>query len=150
MNKQRLMVIGSGVILIATLAVCNYLLTAAPAPLVVVKDFWFAMEIHQNSPSQQSNYIRAYAHFYSDLQREQSLQEFQELATSHSSFFRAGGRRWFTNVENGTATVEGRFMIDGVEIASALFRLAMTNDTWKIVAYKIQDEVGGFAGGTIP
>ncbi len=150
MNKKRLIVIGSVGILIAVFAVTNYL-TVAPAPLVVVKDFWTAMELHQNNPSQQSNYIRAYAHFDSDLQREQSLQEFQELATSHSSFFRASNRRWFTNVENGTATVEGRFAIDGdVEIASALFWLAMTNDTWKIVAYKIQDEVGGFAGGTIP
>lgn len=151
MNKKWLIAIGSGGVLIAALVVANYLLTAAPAPLVVVKDFWTAMEFHQDTPSQQSNYIRAYAHFDSDLQREQSLQEFQELATSHSSFFRASNHWWFTNVENGTATVEGRFTIDGdVEIASALFRLAMTNDTWKIVAYKIQAEVGGFAGGTIP
>jgi hypothetical protein len=151
MNKKRLMVIVSGGVLIAALVVANYLLTAAPAPLVVAKDFWIAMELHQNNPSQQSNYIRAYAIFDSDLQREQSLQEFRDLATGHSSFFRASNRRWFTNVENGTATVEGRFTIEGdVEIASALFRLAMTNDTWKIVAYKIQDEVGGFAGGTIP
>ncbi len=151
MNKKWLIVIGSVGVLIAALVVANYLLTAVPAPLVVVKDFWTAMELHQNNPSQQSNYIRAYAHFDSDLQREQSLQEFQELATSHSAFFRASNRRWFTNVENGTATVEGRFTIEGdVEIASALFQLAMTKDTWKIVAYKIQDEVGGFAGGTIP
>ena len=79
------------------------------------------------------------------------FQEFQELATSHSSFLRAGNRRWFTNVEDGTASVEGWFTIEGdVEIASALFRLVKTNDTWKIVAYRIQDEVGGFAGGTIP
>ena len=42
-------------------------------------------------------------------------------------------------------------MLDGdVEAASALFRLVKTNDTWKIVAYRIQDELGGFAGGTIP
>lgn len=151
MNKKWLIIIGSGGVLIAALAVTYYLLTAAPAPLVVVKDFWTAMELHQNDSSQESNYIRAYGHFDSDLQREQSLQEFQELAASHPSFFRASNRRWFTNVENGTATVEGRFAIDGdVEIASALFRLAKTNDAWKIVAYKIQDEVGGFAGGTIP
>ncbi len=151
MNKKWLIVIGSGGVLIAALVATIYLLTVAPAHLVVVKDFWTAMELHQNNPSQQSNYIRAYALFDSDLQREQSLQEFQELATSHSSFFRASNRQWFTNVENDTATVEGRFTIEGdVEIASVLFRLTMTNDTWKIVAYKIQDEVGGFAGGTIP
>ena len=151
MDKKWLIVIGSVGVLFAVFAATIYFLTVTSAPLTVVKDFWHAMEIHQNDPSQQSNYIRAYAHFDSGLQREQSLQEFQELATSHSSFFRASNRRWFTNVENGTATVEGRFAIDGdVEVASALFRLAMTNDTWKIVAYKIRDDVGGFAGGTIP
>jgi hypothetical protein len=151
MNKKWLAVIGSGGVLIAALVVANYLLTAAPAPLVVVKDFWTAMELHQNNLSQQSNYIRAYALFDSDLQREQSLQEFQELATSHSSFFRAGNRQWVTNEEDGTATVEGRFTIeDDVEVSSALFRLVKQNDTWEIVAYRIKDEVGGFAGGTIP
>ena len=123
----------------------------APAPLVVVKDFWTAMELHQNDATQESDFGRAYAHFDSDLQRVQTLQEFQLLATSHSSFFRASYRRWFTNVEDGTATVEGRFTIDGdVQIASALFRLVKTNDSWKIVPYRIQDQLGGFEGGTTP
>jgi hypothetical protein len=157
---------GSGGVLIAALAVTNYLLTAAPAPLVVVKDFWGAIEYHHDESFATRStrwkgkvastaYERlqfAYAHFNSDLQREQSLQEFQELATSHSSFFRAGARFWSMNVEDGTATVvEGRFTIDGdVEVASALFRLVKTNGTWKIAAYRIQDDQGGFAGGTIP
>ena len=151
MNRNRLMVIGSGVALVTVLAVTNYLLTVTPAPLAVVKDFWGAMEFHENDASQPSDYSRAYAHFKSDLQREQSLQEFQELATRHASFFRASNRRWVTNEENGTATVEGRFTSeDDVEVSSALFRLVKQNDTWKIVAYRIQDEVSGFEGGTIP
>lgn len=151
MNINRLIVIGSGVVLVAVLAVTSCTLLVTPAPLAVVKDFWAAMELHQNDASQPSDYRRAYAHFDSDLQREQSLQEFQELATSHSSFFRASYRQWVTNEENGTATVEGRFTNgDDVAISSALFRLVKQNDTWKIVAYRIQDEVGGFAGGKIP
>ena len=150
MNKKWLIVIGSVGVLIAIFAVTNYLLTAVPAPLVVVKDFWTVMELHQNDATQESDFGRAYTHFDSDLQRVQTLQEFQELATSHSSFFRAGNRRWFTNIENGTATVEGRITIQGDVKVSALFRLAKQNDTWRIVAYKIQDGVGGFAGATIP
>ena len=109
------------------------------------------MEVHQDDASQPSDNVRAYAHLNSDLQREQSLQEFKELAASHSSFFRAGNRQWVTNEENDPATVEGRFTTeDGVEVSSAMFRLAKQNDTWEIVAYRIQDEVSGFAGGTIP
>ena len=98
---------GSGGVLVAVLALAYYLLIWAPAPLVVVKDFWTAMELHQNDATQDSDFGRAYAHFDSDLQRVQTLQEFQELATSHSSVFRAGYRRWFTDVEDGTATVKG-------------------------------------------
>ena len=151
MNRNRLIVIGSGVVIVGVLVFTNYLVTATPAPLAVVKDFWTAMEVHQDDASQPSDYSRAYAHFNSDLQLEQSLQEFRELATSHSLFFRAGNRKWVTNEENGTATVEGRFTIeDDVEISSAMFRLVKQNDTWKIVAYRIQDEVSGFDGGTIP
>ena len=151
MNRNRLIVIGPGVALVVILAIVGYQLTSTPAPLSVVKDFWAAMEVHQDDASQPSDYSGAYAHFDSDLQREQSLQEFKELAASHSSFFRAGNRQWVTNEENGTATVEGRFTIeDDVEVSSAMFRLVKQNDTWKIVAYRIQDEVGGFAGGTIP
>ena len=163
---------GSRGVLVAALAVIVAVLAVIvinglprPAPLVVVGDFWGAIEYHHDESFATRStrwkgkvastaYERlqfAYAHFNSDLHREQSLQEFQELATSHSSFFRAGNRRWFTNVEGGTATVEGRFTIDGdVEVASALFRLVKTNGTWKIAAYRIQDDQGGFAGGTIP
>ena len=151
MNRAWLIVIGSGGVLVAVLAATSCLLTVTPAPLTVVKDFWNAIEFHEKDAEQQRNYSRAYAHFDSDLQREQSLQELQELATSHASFFRASNRRWFTNVEDGTATVEGRFTIEGdVEISSALFWLAKQNDTWRIVAYRIQNERGGFAGGTVP
>ncbi len=142
---------GSGTVLIAALVVTTYLLTATPAPLTVIKDFWAAMELHEDDVRRESDFGRAYAHFDSDLQREQTLQEFQKLATSNSSFFKAGNRRWLTNVEDETATVEGRFTIDGdVEIASGQFRLVKTNDTWKIIAYSIQDELSGFTGGTIP
>ena len=142
---------GFGGVLIAAFAATNYLLTAASPPLAVVKDFWAAMEIHQNDAGRESDFGRAYGHFDADLRREQTLQEFQELAASNSAFFRAGNRRWLTNVEDETATVEGRFTIDGdIEIASALFRLVKTNETWKIVAYRIQDELSGLAGGTIP
>lgn len=142
---------GSGTVLIAAILVTTYLLTATPAPLAVVKDFWAAMELHEDDVGRQSDFGRAYAHFDSDLQREQTLHEFQELATSNSSLFRAGNRTWLTNVEDETATVGGRSTIDGdVEIASAQFRLVRTNDTWKIIAYWIQDELIRFTGGTIP
>lgn len=142
---------GFGVVLVAALAVTIYLLTVPPSPLAVVKDFWTAMELHQNDAGRQSDFGRAYAHFDSDLQQEQTLEEFRELATSNSSFFRAGNRRWSTNVENETATVEGRFTIDGdVEISSASFWLVKTNETWKIIAYRIQGELSGLAAGAIP
>ena len=118
-KRARLLVIGAGGVLIAGLAVTNFLLTATPAPLAVVKDFWNALEFHESDSGQESDFGRAYAHFDSGLQREQTLQEFQELATSNSSFFRAGNRTWLTIVEDETATVSGRFTIDGdVEIAS--------------------------------
>lgn len=140
-----------GGVLIAALVATSCLLTAEPPPLAVVKEFWTAMEIHQNDAGRKSEFSRAYAHFDSDLQREQTLEEFQQLATSNSSFFRAGNRRWSTNVEDATATIEGWFTIEGdVEIASAQFRLVKTDDTWKIIAYRIQDELSGFTGGTIP
>ena len=126
---------GFGTVFIAALVATTYLLTATPVPLAVVKDFWAAMELHEGDVGRQSDFGRAYAHFDSDLQREQTLQEFQELATSNSSFFRAGNRRCLTNVEDETATVGGRFTIDEeVEIASAQFWLVKTNDTWKIIA----------------
>jgi hypothetical protein len=34
--------------------------------------------------------------------------------------------------------------------ASGLFWLSKENDTWKIVAFRIEDELGSFVGGTIP
>ena len=47
--------------------------------------------------------------------------------------------------------VEGRFTREGdVEFASGLFWLSRENDTWKIVALRIEDELGSFVGGTIP
>jgi hypothetical protein len=47
--------------------------------------------------------------------------------------------------------VEGRFTREGdVEFASGLFWLSRENDTWKIVAFRIEDELGSFVGGTIP
>ena len=58
---------------------------------------------------------------------------------------------WNTSIENDTATVEGRFTREGdVEFASGLFWLSRENDTWKIVAFRIEDELGSFVGGTIP
>ena len=87
-----------------------------------------------------------------DLQEQLNLEEFENRATEHAVLTDGTGAvSWNTSIENDTATVEGRFTRDGdVEFASGLFWLSKENDTWKIVAFRIEDELGSFVGGTIP
>lgn len=151
MTKRRLVVLGSSLVLVTVFVVTNFLLTTTPAPLVVVKDFWAAMEPHPADGSQQSDYARAYAHFSADLRREQSLSEFQQLALQHSAFFQPTNRRWVTSDENGFAMIDGRFTTqDDVLISSARFQLVKHQDTWEIAAFRIEGDVDGFEGGTLP
>ena len=95
---------------------------------------------------------RAFATFHPDLQEQQNLEEFEIRATEHAgSLARRTVGNWITSVENDTATVEGCFTGEGgVEVGSCLFWLSRENDTWKIVAFRIEDELGSFVGGTIP
>ena len=138
----------------AGVAVILWLLNAAPAQahLSVVKDFYGALTLPNDGDDEPRIDVgRAFAYFHSDLQRTQNLAEFEDRTTYYAIIVNEANRLWFTNIENDTATVEGRFTVQGdVEVASALFWLSKENDTWKIVAFRIEDELGSFTGGTKP
>ena len=142
---------------------CSLFIT--PAPLGVVKDFYDAVSPphgEDDHPGDQTlepsdvepriDVDRAFATFHPDLQEQQNLEEFEIRATEHAgSLARRTVGNWITSVENDTATVEGCFTGEGgVEVGSCLFWLSRENDTWKIVAFRIEDELGSFVGGTIP
>ena len=142
---------------------CGLLVT--PAPLAVVKDFYDALTLphgedeHSGDQTPEPSDVEpridvdgAFATFHPDLQEQQNPEEFENRATEHAVIVNeAGIRNWNTSIENDTATVEGRFTREGdVEFASGLFWLSRENDTWKIVAFRIEDELGSFVGGTIP
>ena len=139
---------------------CGLLVT--PAPLAVVKDFYGALSLPHGEGEHSGPQIpdvepridvdAAFATFHPDLQEQQNPEEFENRATEHAVIVNeAGIRNWNTSIENDTATVEGRFTREGdVEFASGLFWLSRENDTWKIVAFRIEDELGSFVGGTIP
>ena len=131
-----------------------------PPPLAVVKDdFYGALSPphgEDDHPGDNSLTVidvdRAFATFHPDLQEQLNLEEFEIRATQHwvTVFWTTGGN-WITSVENDTATVEGCFKEFGqVEVGSCLFWLSRENGTWKIVAFRIEDELGSFVGGTIP
>ena len=140
-------------------------LLVAPAHLAVVKDFYDALSLphgEDDHPGDQTlepsdvepgiDVDGAFATFHPDLQEQLNPEEFEIRATEHAVIvFETQIRNWDTSVENDTAIVEGRFTIEGdVEVASGLFWLSRENDTWKIVAFRIEDELGSFVGGTIP
>ena len=139
-------------------------LLVAPAHLAVVKDFYDAVSLphgEDDHPGDQTpepsdvepgiDVGRALATFHPDLQEQLNPEEFEIRATAHGVIVNETNRNWITSVENDTATVEGRFTIEGdVEVASGLFWLSRENDTWKIVAFRIEDELGSFVGGTVP
>ncbi len=139
---------------------CGLLVT--PAPLAVVKDFYGALTLPHGEGEHSGTQIPdveprievdlAFATFHPDLQEQQNPEEFENRATEHAVLTDGTGAvNWNTSIENDTATVEGRFTRDGdVEFASGLFWLSKENDTWKIVAFRIEDELGSFVGGTIP
>ena len=142
---------------------CSLFIT--PAPLGVVKDFYDAVSPphgEDDHPGDQTlepsdvepriDVDRAFATFHPDLQEQQNLEEFEIRATEHAgSLARRTVGNWITSVENDTATVELRFIGEGdVEVAPGRFWLSRENDTWKIVAFRIEDELGSFVGGTIP
>ncbi len=160
MKRKWLIGIGIVAVLIAGVAVTSWL-TVPPADLAVVKDFYEALSLPyegETDPNEDVGDVapridvgRAYATFSPDLQRKLDLEEFKDRATRHASIVYETNRYWSNDLENGTATVEGRFTREGdVEVASGLFWLANENDTWKIVAFRIEDELGSFTGGTIP
>ncbi len=142
---------------------CSLFIT--PAPLGVVKDFYDAVspphgeDDHPGDQTLEPSDVEpgidvdgAFATFHPDLQEKLNREEFEIRATEHGVIvLETQIRNWDTSVENDTATVEGRFTIEGdVEVASGLFWLSRENDTWKIVAFRIEDELGSFVGGTIP
>ena len=159
MRKHLAMMIAT--IAIAT-ASCGLLV--APAHLAVVKDFYDALSLphgEDEHPGDQTpepsdvepriDVDRAFATFHPDLKEQQNPEAFENRATKHAVIVNETNRHWNTSVENDTATVEGRFTVEGeVEVASARFWLSRENDTWKIVAFRIEDELGIFSGGTIP
>ena len=154
------------VVTIAAIAIatssCGLFVT--PAPLAVVKDFYGALTfphgegehsgdtIFEPSDVESRIYVDlALATFHPDLQEQQNLEEFEIRATEHAVIVDQTSTNWNTSVENDTAIVEGRFTREGdVEVASGRFWLSRENDTWKIVAFRIEDELGSFVGGTIP
>jgi len=136
---------------------CGLLVT--PAPLAVVKDDFYGSlspphgeDDHPGVGKTEIDVDRAFATFHPDLQEQQNLEEFEIRATEHAgSLARRTVGNWITSVENDTATVEGCFTgEEGVEVGSCLFWLSRENGTWKIVAFRIEDELGSFVGGTIP
>ncbi len=145
-----------------TTASCGLLV--APAHLAVVKDFYDAVSLphgEDDHPGEQTrdpsgaepaiDVERAFATFHPDLLAEQDREEFEDRATVHALIVSETNRYWSSAVENDLATIEGRFTVEGeVEVASARFWLSQANDTWKIVAFRLEDESGTFAGGTIP
>jgi len=162
LTVKKPLVVAVAAIAIATSS-CGLLV--APAHLAVVKDFYDAVSLPHGEddhpgdetlePSDVEPRIdvdRAFATFHPDLQEQLNPEEFENRATAHGVIvFETQIRNWNTSVENDTAIVEGRFTIEGdVEIASGLFWLSKENDTWKIVAFRIEDELGSFDGGTIP
>ncbi len=161
-KKPLVMTIAAIAIAIATSS-CGLLVT--PAPLAVVKDFYDALSLphgEDDHPSDQTpepsdvepriDVDRAFATFHPDLQEQLNLEEFEIRATEHvGSLARRTVGNWNTSVENDTATVEGCFTGEGAfEDASCRFWLSRENGTWKIVAFRIEDELGSFVGGTIP
>ena len=139
-------------------------LLVAPAHLAVVKDFYDALSLphgeddHPGDQTLESSDVepridvdRALATLHLDLQEQLNLEEFENRVAEHAVIVTETNRNWITSVENDTATVEGRFTREGdVEVGSGLFWLSRENDTWKIVAFRIEDELGTFVGGTIP
>ncbi len=139
-------------------------LLVAPAPLAVVKDFYDAVSLPHGEDEQAGDQTLepsdvepgidvdgAFATFHPDLQEQLNPEEFENRLTEHALIVSETNRNWITSVENDAATVEGRFTIEGdVEVGSGLFWLSKENDTWKIVAFRIEDESGSFVGGTIP
>lgn len=154
MKRKWLIGLGFVGVLMVGVAVIPWLLNVAPAPahLAVVKDFYVALNLpHDGDDKPRIDVGRAFGYFHSDLQRTQNLAEFEDRGTDHAIIINETNRQWFTNIENDTATVEGRFTVEGdKEVASALFWLSKENDIWKIVAFRIEDELGSFTGGTIP
>ena len=126
---------------------CGLFIT--PAPLGVVKEFYDALSRLEVEP--RIDVDLALATFHPDLQEQLNLEEFEIRATEHAVIVNETNRNWITSVENDTATVELRFIGEGdVEVAPGRFWLSRENDTWKIVAFRIEDELGSFVGGTIP
>lgn len=139
-------------------------LLVAPAHLAVVKDFYDALHLphgEDDHPGEQTrepsgaepaiDVDRAFATFHPDLRAEQDREEFEDRATVHALIVdETHIRHWATNIANDLATVEGRFTVEGVEVASGRFWLSQENDTWQIVAFRLEDDSGTFAGGTIP
>ena len=119
-----------------------FAMTFLPAPLAAVKTFFGAVERH--------DYEIAYELFHSDLCQFQTFEEFTSVAKMHSSTFEADYRLWSTDVEAGSATVEGQLtMLNGGE-AEVLFLLVEQNGEWQIVGYLIRDESGSVDVGLLP
>ena len=142
-------------------ASCGLLVT--PAHLAVVKDFYGALTLPHGEGDHSGEQTRdpsgaeptiyvdhALATFHPELRAEQDREEFEDRATVHALIVNETNTHWSSTVENDVATVEGRFTVEGVEVASGRFWLSQENDAWKIVAFRLEDESGTFASGTIP
>lgn len=142
MDKKWLIVIGMVGAAAALLLAGSYFLSSSPAPLAAVKTFFSAVE--------RRDYETAYALFHSDLAQKQSLEEFTDVAKTHFSVFDAAYRRWSTDVEAGSATVEGRLTTQNGSEATVSIQLVEQEGDWQIVGYQIRGESSSVEVGVSP
>lgn len=90
--------------------------------------------------------------FHPDLQATQSAEEFTELVNRNSRLFYPipGWRSSSDSSGGGKATERLKFKVEGGTEVIAKFRLVQEDDRWQIVGYRIEDQLGGFGGGTSP
>mgnify|MGYP001611786652 FL=1 len=136
-------VVGSALLILAVAFTVNYLLTHGPASLGTVKRFY--------DTASQGRYQKAYSEFHALLQDQQSFEEFQRLASSHSSWFEASYRLWATTEDGDLATVEGKITTKDGELLVARFRLQREKQGWRITGYRIISGDGtAIQAGAVP
>ena len=89
--------------------------------------------------------------FHPDLQATQSAQELTELVNRNSRLFYPVNRpSTSSRFLFSRATASLKFKIEGGTEVKARFRIVKQDDRWQIVGYRIEDQLGGFGGGTPP
>ena len=87
-----------------------------------------------------------------DLQATQSAQELTELVNRNSRLFYPmdSSKSSSSSSWRGKATARLKFKIEGGTEVTAAFRLVNQDGRWQIAGYRIEDQLGGFGGGTPP